>query len=508
MFGYSAREAIGEHITLIIPSDRHPEEDDVLRHIRRGEKVDHYETVRRAKDGRRVDIALTVSPVVDANGQIIGASKIARDITERKRAEEEREQLLARLEAALQTAEEASRLRDDFLATVSHELRNPLNSIVGWAGLLRSGSLDAEKSVQAVDAIMRNARAQDRIIKDLLDISRMVTGRLRLDIQPLRLKEVVESAIETIRPAMEAKQIRLEASFDPTASLLTGDSVRLRQVFWNLLSNAVKFTSKNGRIQIFSRRIDSHVEIVVSDTGIGIEPSFLPYVFDRFRQAESGSNRQSAGLGLGLAIVRSLVELHGGSVSAASDGRGRGASFTVKLPTLLAFSTTDPAELVHPAVEETPQTRDGPPLKNLRILVVDDEAGAREVIAAILAPTAAEVKEAQSASDALELMDHWLPDVLLADIGMPEVDGYEFIRRVRSRSLESGGAVPAAALTAYARSEDRVRVLAAGYQIHLSKPIQPVELVTEIASLVNRRRLENGVATDYPEDGVSRYPSA
>ena len=508
MFGYSAREAIGEHITLIIPSDRHPEEDDVLRHIRRGEKVDHYETVRRAKDGRRVDIALTVSPVVDANGQIIGASKIARDITERKRAEEEREQLLARLEAALQTAEEASRLRDDFLATVSHELRNPLNSIVGWAGLLRSGSLDAEKSVQAVDAIMRNARAQDRIIKDLLDISRMVTGRLRLDIQPLRLKEVVESAIETIRPAMEAKQIRLEASFDPTASLLTGDSVRLRQVFWNLLSNAVKFTSKNGRIQIFSRRIDSHVEIVVSDTGIGIEPSFLPYVFDRFRQAESGSNRQSAGLGLGLAIVRSLVELHGGSVSAASDGRGRGASFTVKLPTLLAFSTTDPAELVHPAVEETPQTRDGPPLKNLRILVVDDEAGAREVIAAILAPTAAEVKEAQSASDALELMDHWLPDVLLADIGMPEVDGYEFIRRVRSRSLESGGAVPAAALTAYARSEDRVRVLAAGYQIHLSKPIQPVELVTEIASLVKRRRLENGVATDYPEDGVSRYHSA
>jgi PAS domain S-box-containing protein len=377
MFGYSAAEAIGQHITLIIPPERHAEEDDVLAQLRRGEKVDHFETVRQTKDGRKLDISLTVSPIKDAQGRIIGASKVARDITLRKRADEERDQLMAREEAARRTAEEANRLKDDFLAMVSHELRNPLNSIVGWAGLLRSSKLDEKTVARTVDAILRGAQAQDQIISDLLDISRIINGRLRLDIRPVQLIEVLESAIDAVRPAAEAKQIRLQVLLDRSASPLAGDPDRLRQVFWNLLSNAVKFTLKNGRIQIVSQRIDSHIEVVVSDTGIGIEPELLPYVFDRFRQGDSSSNHQSSGLGLGLSIVRNLVELHGGTVCAESKGRGQGASFTVRLPILIALSAGDQEGSVHPAAEEITPAEAAPSLMNVRVLVVDDEAGAR-----------------------------------------------------------------------------------------------------------------------------------
>jgi PAS domain S-box-containing protein len=329
LFGYRVAEALDQHINLIIPPEHYAEEDDVLVHIRRSEKVPTYETVRQTKDGRRVEVSLTVSPIIDVRGRIIGASKVARDITAQKRAEEERERLVAREEAARRTAEEASRLKDDFLATVSHELRNPLNAIVGWEGLLRLGRLDSEKSAHAVDAIIRGAEAQDQIINDLLDISRIITGRLRLEVRPLNLHKVLESAIDTIRPAAEAKQISLRALLDPATSSMAGDPDRLRQIFWNLLSNAVKFTPREGRIQILSQRINSHIEITVNDNGIGIEPELLPYVFDRFRQGDSGINRTSRGLGLGLAIVRNLVELHGGTVRAKSNGPGQGASFVV-----------------------------------------------------------------------------------------------------------------------------------------------------------------------------------
>jgi len=310
MFGYSAAEALGQHITFIIPPERHMEEVDVLARIRRGEKIDHFETVRQTKDGREVNISLTVSPIKDVKGRIIGASKVARDITEQKRAEVEREQSSARERAARRSAEEANRLKDDFLATVSHELRNPLNSIVMWAGLLSSGKANEQTIARAGEAIVRAAQTQDHIIGDLLDISRIVSGKLRIDVRPLQIREVLESAIETMRPAADAKQIRVEALLDPAADPMAGDADRLRQVFWNLLSNAVKFTPKGGSIQIRSNRIDSHIEISVSDTGIGIERELLPYVFDRFRQGDSGTNRQSSGLGLGLAIVRNLVELH------------------------------------------------------------------------------------------------------------------------------------------------------------------------------------------------------
>ena len=352
IFGYTAIEAIGQNIMLIIPAERHSEEIDVLTRMRRGEKLEHFETVRRAKDGRAVQISLTVSPVRNAQGLIIGASKVARDITDRKRAEEERALLVTREKAARRSAEEANRLKDDFLATVSHELRNPLNSIVGWAGLLSSGKLNEQTSARAVDAIKRAAQAQDQIINDLLDVSRIISGRLRLDIRPMQLVAVVETALETVRPAAEAKQIRLQALLDPSAGPMAGDPDRLRQVFWNLLSNAVKFTPKDRKIQVLSQRINSHVEVVVSDTGAGIEPQLLPYVFDRFRQGDSGTNRKSSGLGLGLAIVRHMVELHGGTVYAESKGIGQGASFTVKLPILIGGGRVEGEERVHPAVGE------------------------------------------------------------------------------------------------------------------------------------------------------------
>jgi signal transduction histidine kinase/ActR/RegA family two-component response regulator len=473
---------------LIIPPERHSEEVDVLSHIRRGEKIDHFETVRQAKDGRKVDISLTVSPIKDDQGRIIGASKVARDVTERRRADEERARLTALEQAARRSAEDANRLKDDFLATVSHELRNPLNSIVGWAGLLRSGKLDEKTSVRAVEMIMRAARAQDQIISDLLDVSRIISGRLRLDVRPLQLIELLQSAVETLRPAAEAKQIRLEALLDPAASPMAGDADRLRQVFWNLLSNAVKFTPKGGRVQILSQRINSHIEIVVSDTGIGIEAQLLPYVFDRFRQGDSGTNRQSSGLGLGLAIVRNLVELHGGTARAESKGSGQGASFTVRLPILIEVNFAAGDEPVYQEVTATIASEDGASLKNLKVLVVDDEASAREVASMILVQAQADVRTAGSANAALEVMDEWRPDVLVADIGMPDVDGYGLIRLVRSRSPQKGGDVPAAALTGYARTQDRLRVLAAGFQMHIPKPIQPTELVTVVASLGQRIR--------------------
>jgi PAS domain S-box-containing protein len=486
IFGYSAGEAIGRHITLIIPAERHAEEDDILARLRRGEKIDHFETVRQTKDGRRLDISITVSPIRDSQGRIIGASKVARDITEKKLMEVERARVAERERAALRAAEEANRLKDDFLAMVSHELRNPLNSIVGWAGLLRSGKLDDQTRERAVEAIFKASHAQDQIIGDLLDISRIVSGRVRLDVRPLQLIEVVEEAVDTIRPAADAKQIRLQSLLDPAASPMAGDPDRLRQVFWNLLSNAVKFTPKGGRVQILSQRINSHVEIVVSDTGIGIGPALLPHVFERFRQGDNSTNRQSSGLGLGLAIVRHLVELHGGTVRAESKGDGEGASFTVRLPTLIALSAIEEKGRAHPVVEENMPVQDFPSLRNLKVLVVDDEAGAREIAAAILSQAYADVRVAESANEALAVLDDWQPDVLVADIGMPEVDGYEFIRKVRRRSPQNGGTIPAAALTAYARTQDRLRILSEGYQMHVSKPVQPAELVTVVASLAKR----------------------
>lgn len=485
MFGYTEAEAVGQHITLIIPPERHDEEAQVLAQIRRGAKVDHFETVRRTKDGRMLNISLTVSPVRDTRGRVIGASKIARDITERKRGERERDALLAREQSARETAEQANRLKDEFLATISHELRNPLHAIVGWVALLQTGKLDAQDVAHAIEAIQRGAQAQNQLINDLLDVSRIITGRLRLNVRPFELSEVINNTIEIVRPAAEAKKIHLEIQIERNAVPIAGDPDRLQQVLWNLLSNAVKFTPTEGRVQIVSKFVDSQAIVTVSDTGAGITPDLLPFVFDRFRQGDATSTRQAGGLGLGLAIARHLTELHGGTVIAASEGLGHGAVFTIMLPLVVARQFGR-AEQRAVAGAGAASLQGVPSLSGLRILVVDDDADSRDIIAIILSQAKAEVRSVEGAVQALHLMDEWKPDVLLSDIAMPQIDGYELIRRVRARPPQSGGNIAAAALTAYARMEDRLRILSAGFHMHIPKPVEPAELITVVASIAGR----------------------
>jgi signal transduction histidine kinase/ActR/RegA family two-component response regulator len=384
--------------------------------------------------------------------------------------ERERE---ARLEA-----ERANRLKDEFLATLSHELRTPLNSIVGWAHVLRSGRTDAETVERASEVISRNAAMQTQLIADILDVSRIVTGQLRVDRRTVDLATVLEAALDTLQPAAEAKQIRLERLVDPATGTVTGDGQRLQQVFWNLLSNAIKFTPAGGRVQVRLEPSASEAHIVVSDDGPGIAADFLPYVFDRFRQADSSSSRSHSGLGLGLAIVRHLVELHGGTVTAANASSGTGAVFTVRLPGRAA------AEEVARLTAGT--TAAPPSLAGIRVLVVDDSADARELVSELLRRGGAEVVLAASAADGLDALLRHRPDVVLADIEMPGEDGFSFIRQLRQHAAQTGGATPAIAITAYAASHDRVKTLMAGFDLHLSKPLPPLELTAAVARLARR----------------------
>ena len=330
MFGYAAAEAVGQSIGIIIPPERQHEEIEIIQRLSQGEKIEHFETQRVAKDGRYVPISLTVSPVRNRQGVVIGASKIARDITDRLRAEEERARLLASEQAARAQAEEANRAKDEFLATASHELRTPLNAILGWSAMLeQTASLDGRTS-KGLQSINRNTRALAQLVDDLLDVSRMISGKMRLDVAPMDLGDVIDAAVETILPAASAKDIGIHVAVDPASRTMTGDATRLQQAVWNLLSNAVKFTAAGGRVEVRTRLDDGQIELTVTDSGIGIDATFLPYVFDRFRQADASSTRAQSGLGLGLAIVRHLVELHGGSVRAESDGRDAGTRFVVQ----------------------------------------------------------------------------------------------------------------------------------------------------------------------------------
>jgi PAS domain S-box-containing protein len=344
MFGYTAAEALGRSITMIIPPDRLSEEDEVIRRLRRGESIDHYETVRARKDGTLVNISLTVSPIRNRAGEVIGASKIARDITAQKQAEAERGVLLAREQAARADAEKANRIKDEFLATLSHELRTPLNAMLGWIRMLRARTLDPETSERAIETIDRNIQLLTRLVEDVLDVSRITTGTMRLEVRPVLLGPVIEAVVESVQPAARAKGIHLGVSLDASLGPVAGDAARLQQVVWNLVSNAIKFTGRDGRVEIHLEERASHAQIRVADTGKGIAPDFLPRVFDRFSQEDSSRTRAHSGLGLGLAIVRHLVELHGGTVSADSAGEGRGATFIVRLPLLPvpASSTTSP----------------------------------------------------------------------------------------------------------------------------------------------------------------------
>ena len=388
-------------------------------------------------------------------------------------------------------AQQANRTKDEFLATLSHELRTPLTAILGWTHLIRSGNLNQEHMSRALEIIERNARSQSQLIDDLLDVSRIITGKLKLDFRPVELSSIIEATVDTVRPAAEAKAIRFQTSLEATTCLVSGDPARLQQVVWNLFSNAVKFTPEGGRVDVRLHCSEAHLELIVRDTGIGINPEFLPYIFDRFRQADGTTTRKHGGLGLGLAIVRHLIELHGGAIKAHSDGDGLGSTFTVKLPLMrIARSkTVTGAEqrVAATAGEPIPSLQHSAALEGLRILVVDDEPDTRELLQAVLAQSGAEVQTSESAAEALKKLTAWSPDLLVCDIGMPEEDGYSLIRKVRNLDSEQHRQIPAVALTAYASVEDRARALAAGFQMHLAKPVEPDELVAVVASAVGRR---------------------
>ena len=388
-----------------------------------------------------------------------------------------------RLRAALAAAEEANRLKDEFLAVLSHELRTPLNAILGWARMLRAGTLPEANVSRALETIERNAQVQAQLIEDLLDVSRIVSGKLRLEMRPVDITEVLEEAADTVRPTADARGVTLTVVINPVGPV-SGDAQRLQQVIWNLLSNSIKFTPQGGRVDVRVDQAGSMVRIAVSDTGQGIDPEFLPYVFDRFRQASSTSGQTiRRGLGLGLAIVRHLVEAHAGTVSAASDGPGRGASFTVEIPVMVGRTvlSTEPPHGYSPATLESSLS-----LAGIRVLVVDDDLDAREMLKIALEQYQATVRIAASAQDALAAVAEESPDVLVSDIEMPGTSGYELVRQLRHSDSPELRRLPAVALTAYARTEDRVKALLAGFQSHVPKPVEPAELVTVIASLAQR----------------------
>jgi PAS domain S-box-containing protein len=649
MFGYTSAEAVGKSIRMLIPDELQPEEDMVLARIRAGESVNHYETRRRRKDGSELLISLTVSPIFDDTGTVIGASKIARDISERARLQtalkeeafvaqklsevgamvassldratvvqkvtdvataltqaefgaffynvidpksgdaytlsalsgtskeafaqfpeprltalfaptfhgegvvrlddvtqdprfgknslyfgtpdgplpvrsylavpvksgtsevhgglffghsrtgvftERHEQLasgvanwasLALENARLYAdAREADRLKDEFLAVLSHELRTPLNAIVGYARLLRGNILTGEKAERGIETLERNALALTQIVEDVLDISRIVSGKIRLDVQPVELPLIVHNAIATVQPAADAKGVRIQTVVDPRVGPVSGDPDRLQQVVWNLLSNAVKFTPKHGRVQVRVERVNSHIEVTVSDTGIGIKSEFLPYVFERFRQADAGTTRKTGGLGLGLSIVRHIIEMHGGTVHVASEGLDRGATFRIRLPVMIVHAEGVRETREHPRSEKKTPLAGLGDLSGVRVLAIDDEQDALGLLRVVLQTAGAEVITSGSARDALERVGAIAPDVLVVDLGMPDMDGFEFIARVRRSDDAAIRDIPAAALTAFARSEDRTKALQSGFEMHLAKPVDPGELVASVATLVRR----------------------
>ncbi|MEP6487715.1 ATP-binding protein [Microcoleus vaginatus GB2-A3] len=400
-----------------------------------------------------------------------------------------KDELLMREQIIRAEAEAANRAKDEFLSILSHELRTPLNAILGWSTMLRQKNLSEDKVARALETIERNAKSQAQLIEDILDVSRIITGKLRLRVRPVNLVPVIESAIESVQLAAEAKSIRLQSVLDSEAGPLLGDADRLQQVVWNLLSNAVKFTPKDGRVQILLQRVNSHVEITVSDTGAGISSDFLPFVFDRFSQHDSTTTRSYGGLGLGLAIVRQLVELHGGTVTVVSPGIGQGTTFTVKLPVMIIHLPPSAPEPLNSLVETKGRFQVSPTLEGLQILVVEDEADALELLSTILGKYGADVIAVASVKEALTIIEtasDRSPDVLVSDIGMPDEDGYSLIRKLRQLEVQRGGTLPAIALTAYARNDDRQQSLLAGFQMHLTKPVDAAELVAVVASLTGR----------------------
>jgi PAS domain S-box-containing protein len=482
MFGYAEDEVVGKPITLIIPPDRFYEEDVIIGRLTRGEAIQHFETERLAKDGRTIEISLSVSPIRDRQGRIVGVSKVARDVSDKRRLEREREELLRRERGARDEADAANRTKDDFFATLSHELRTPLSSILGWARLLRGGKLDRVAADRGLEVIERNSHNLEHLLTDMLDVSRIISGRTSLSIEPVHLGNTIETAVDSLRPDATAKGITIQVSLDATAQSLIGDTGRLQQVVRNLVSNAVKFTPNRGRIEVRLTDLRKGARLTVTDTGQGIEPDSLPHIFERFRQADSTTTRSQEGLGLGLAIVRRIVELHDGTVRAESAGIGRGATFVVDLPQAHAATATSPVA-----------PRGAPPtslpsdlLQGVSVLVVDDSADTRQLLALMLELHEAHVRSASSASEALALFRKTPPDVLLCDIAMPGTDGNQLIRQIRTGAGGASSYVPAIAVTASARLEDRERALRAGFDDYIAKPVEPVGLVGTIARLAGK----------------------
>jgi PAS domain S-box-containing protein len=498
--GYTEAELLEIGLIAILHPDDLPLSVELNRRlVESGESFATEKRFRR-KDGSEVWVNSHVSPVRSARGKIEKAVAIVIDITDRKRAEREREQFLKQEKAARAEAQAANQSKDEFLALVSHELRSPLNSILGYARLLRAGAADVSQTRQTVEIIERNGRIQLQLIEDLLDTAGIISGKLKLEVQPVALASVITAALDVVRPAAQAKDIDLIPDLDPHAGQVTGDPNRLQQVVWNLLSNAIKFTPRSGRVELRMERalgLDDHVRVTVSDTGKGIEPEFLPYVFDRFRQSDSSSARRYGGLGLGLSLVKQLVELHGGTVEAASDGPGRGASFTVTLPQRAAQTETYTAKQPRAVAAREVRTEVAipldqvPSLTGVRVLVVDDQEEARALLRATLGECGAQVTAVSSGVEALAILadppDGERPDVLILDINMPDEDGYKVLKRVRALEADRGvSRIPAVALTALGRSEDRLKAFAAGFRMHVAKPVEPAELAVVIASLVER----------------------
>jgi PAS domain S-box-containing protein len=489
VFGYEEGEIVGKSFALLFtPEDRQAREPErELENASRSERV-RDDRWRVRKDGSRLWVSGSLTQLKDELGNPIGFVKVARDATGRKRAEEslkraerEREEALERERIARGEAEDASRSKDEFIALVSHELRSPLNAILGWTRILRQGRPDEELYQRATEIIERSARMQSQLIEDLMDTARIVKGKLKIEVQPVSLAPLIEKAMDVVRPAAEAKGITLDSRLDQAAGQITGDPDRLQQVVWNLVSNAVKFSDEGGRVEITLGRVDPYIQIIVRDTGRGISPEFMPYLFERYRQADASGARRRGGLGLGLTLVRQLVEMHGGSVDADSDGEGKGATFTVNLPVRAIYTAeTERAPMAAASTKS---------LEGVWVMVVDDEANARELITSVLESYEARVTTCDSAEQALNLLldiSTPRPDALVCDLAMPGEDGFSLIRKLREWEKEHDCFLPAIALTAFGRVEDRTRALYAGFQMHIAKPVEPVELAVAVKSLIER----------------------
>jgi signal transduction histidine kinase/ActR/RegA family two-component response regulator len=461
-----------------------PEELPLQRAAREGIETKNLELELEFDSGDRRRLLEYATPLFDEAGQVRGSVGAFVDVTDRKRLEEQRERVLRAEREAREEAERANRIKDEFLTSLSHELRTPLNAILGWTQLLRRKADADPFLMQGLETLERNAKLQTQLIDDLLDMSRILSGKIRLDVQAIALGRVIEAAVESVRPSAEAKGLSLTMTLDPEAGPVSGDPSRLQQVVWNLVTNAVKFSSRGGSIAIRLERVNSHLEISISDTGIGISPDFLPHVFERFRQADASTTRRHGGLGIGLSIVKNLVDLHGGTVRAKSAGTGKGATFVVSLPVMtLATPTSDRRQPA--ATSVVPMDADPPSLEGISVLVIDDDDDSRTLLSLILGNRGATVTTAHAATSALDAVAAATPDVIISDIGLPERDGYQLIREIRAISDELKQ-VPALALTAFARSEDRRRALLAGFQMHISKPVEPAELCTAVASLAKK----------------------